>query len=45
VFEQKLQRGDEVLTAATVEVVCVNCETFKPTAIFPAMKQRFLEIK
>ncbi|MFM9913209.1 MAG: tol-pal system-associated acyl-CoA thioesterase [Methylophilaceae bacterium] len=45
VFEQKLQRGDEFLTTATVEVVCVDAETFKPTAISPAMKQRFLEIK
>ncbi len=45
VFEQKLQRSDEVLTAATVEVVCVDCETFKPAAISPAMKQHFLEIK
>lgn len=43
VFEQKLQRGDEVLTSATVEVVCVDAATLKPTAIFPAMKQRFLE--
>jgi acyl-CoA thioester hydrolase len=43
VFNQELQRGDELLTAARVEVVCVDCETFKPTAIFAAMKQRFLE--
>ena len=45
VFEQKLQRGDIVLTAATVEVVSVDSETFRPTAISHAMKQRFLEIK
>jgi acyl-CoA thioester hydrolase len=49
VFEQKLQRSrddkPEILTAATVEVVCVDSATFKPTAISPAMKQRFLEIK
>ncbi|MCE9632995.1 MAG: tol-pal system-associated acyl-CoA thioesterase [Methylophilales bacterium] len=45
VFEQKLQRGDEVLTAAEVEVVSVDCETFKPTTISPTMKQHFLEIK
>jgi acyl-CoA thioester hydrolase len=48
VFEQKLQRsGDdkpEILTAARVEVVCVDCVSFKPTAISAAMKQRFLEI-
>ena len=45
IFEQKLQRGDVVLTIAKVEAVCVDGATFKPAAISPAMKQRFLETK
>jgi len=32
-FEQTLQRGDATLTRASVEVVCVSTETFKPVAI------------
>jgi acyl-CoA thioester hydrolase len=32
-FEQTLQRGDTTLTRASVEVVCVSTETFKPVAI------------
>jgi acyl-CoA thioester hydrolase len=36
-FEQTLQRGDTVLTSASVEVVCVSAETFKPVAIPPVI--------
>lgn len=32
-FEQSLQRGDKALTSASVEVVCVSSETFRPVAI------------
>jgi acyl-CoA thioester hydrolase len=32
-FEQALLRGDQTLTRASVEVVCVSSETFKPVAI------------
>lgn len=32
-FKQSIQRGDEQLTQATVEVVCVDIEKFKPTSI------------
>lgn len=32
VFNQKLQRAAETLTEATVEVVCVECDNFRPTA-------------
>ncbi len=32
-FEQTLQRGEATLTRASVEVVCVSTETFKPVAI------------
>lgn len=30
VFSQKLKREQDVLTEATVEVVCVECEKFRP---------------
>jgi acyl-CoA thioester hydrolase len=36
-FEQTLQRGDTNLTSASVEVVCVNSETFRPVAIPPSI--------
>jgi acyl-CoA thioester hydrolase len=32
-FEQSLQREDQTLTRASVEVVCVSSESFKPVAI------------
>lgn len=32
-FDQSLQRGEQTLTRASVEVVCVSTETFKPVAI------------
>ena len=32
-FEQTIQRGDELLTAATIEVVCVDADQFKPVSI------------
>lgn len=33
VFNQKLLRGQTCLTEATVEVVCVDSETFRPAAM------------
>lgn len=41
VFEQKLQLGDEILTAATVEVACVSGTSFKPVPIPELMRQQF----
>ncbi len=32
-FKQSIQRGDEQITKAVVEVVCVDAEKFKPTSI------------
>lgn len=32
-FKQSIRRGDEQLTQAVVEVVCVDAEKFKPTSI------------
>ncbi len=32
-FEQNIYRGDEHLIAATVEVVCIGAESFKPSSI------------
>ncbi len=33
VFNQKLQRASETLTEATVEVVCVDSESFRPVTM------------
>jgi len=35
-FEQTIKRGNEILTQATVEVVCVDADQFKPVSI-PAL--------
>ena len=35
-FQQTIQRNDEILTEATVEVVCVDADQFKPVSI-PAL--------
>lgn len=32
-FEQVIKRGDETLTAATVDVVCIDADKFKPMRI------------
>lgn len=32
-FRQRLLRGDDVLSTATVKVVCLRSDTFRPTAI------------
>jgi len=32
-FEQIIKRGDEILTKASVEVVCVDAEAFSPASI------------
>lgn len=32
-FHQRLLRGDEVLSTATVKVVCLRSDTFRPAAI------------
>lgn len=41
VFEQRLLRGEEPLTQATVEVVCVADATFKPTTLPTHISQKF----
>ncbi len=44
-FEQSILRGDlhgeEMLTSATVKVVCIDAEKFKPVSIPKLMLQRF----
>ncbi|TSA48357.1 MAG: tol-pal system-associated acyl-CoA thioesterase [Nitrosomonadales bacterium] len=42
VFEQKLLRGSDILTDATVEVVSVDSTSFKPVAI-PALIREKME--
>lgn len=45
VFNQRLQRDEEILTEATVEVVCVNSESFRPApmpAVISAQMQQYL---
>ena len=44
VFEQTLLRNEETLNQATVEVVCVEDITFKPTALPPHIHQQFESI-
>jgi len=41
VFEQTLQLGEDILTAATVEVACVSGTSFKPVPIPELMRQKF----
>jgi acyl-CoA thioester hydrolase len=38
-FGQSISRGEEPLTQATVEVVCVDAEKFKPTGIPEAIRE------
>jgi acyl-CoA thioester hydrolase len=40
VFRQRLLRGDEVLSTATVKVVCLSNDTFRPVAIPAAVRDR-----
>ena len=40
-FEQSILRGEEMLTSATVKVVCIDAEKFKPVSIPKLMVQRF----
>jgi acyl-CoA thioester hydrolase len=40
-FEQSILRSDEMLTSATVKVVCIDAEKFKPVSIPKLMLQRF----
>ena len=40
-FEQSILRGEEMLTSATVKVVCIDAEKFKPVSIPKIMLQRF----
>ena len=37
-FEQKIYRGDEVLIDATVDIVCIDAEQFRPAAIPAAVR-------
>ena len=41
-FEQKIYRGDEVLIDATVDIVCIDAEQFRPTAI-PAVVRNMID--
>jgi acyl-CoA thioester hydrolase len=41
-FGQTILRGEEVLTEAKVEVVCVDAERFKPIAIPPAIREKLV---
>ena len=40
-FEQSILRGEEMLTSATVKVVCIDAEKFKPVSIPKLMLERF----
>ena len=42
-FEQNIQRKEELLTTAKVEVACVDAATFRPAAIPQRMRQKFTE--
>lgn len=37
--EQRIMRGDMLLTEATVQLVCVNADSMSPCAIPPAIKE------
>lgn len=41
-FEQSILRGEEMLTSATVKVVCIDAKKFKPVSIPKLMLQRFV---
>lgn len=41
-FEQKIYRGDELLTEATVEIVCIDAEQFRPVTI-PAVVRNMID--
>lgn len=42
-FEQTILRGDETLTKSRVEVVCIDAQRFKPTAIPASIKTALTE--
>lgn len=42
-FEQSILRGEELLTEARVEVVCVDAQRFKPTAIPAFIRTKIME--
>ena len=44
-FKQTILRGEEVLTDATVEVVCVDAERFKPVTIPPSIREKITVIQ
>jgi acyl-CoA thioester hydrolase len=44
-FRQTILRGEEVLTDATVEVVCVDAERFKPVTIPPSIREKITVIQ
>lgn len=44
-FRQTILRGEEVLTDAAVEVVCVDAERFKPVAIPPSIREKITVIQ
>jgi acyl-CoA thioester hydrolase len=43
-FRQTILRGEEVLTDATVEVVCVDAQRFKPVTIPPSIREKITVI-
>jgi len=43
-FEQIIKRGDETLTEATVDVVCIDAEKFKPVGIPPTIRHSMLNL-
>ena len=44
-FRQTILRGEEVLTDATVEVVCVDAQRFKPVTIPPSIREKITVIQ
>jgi acyl-CoA thioester hydrolase len=44
-FRQMILRGEEVLTDATVEVVCVDAQRFKPVTIPPSIREKITVIQ
>lgn len=44
-FGQTILRGEETLTEAGVEVVCVDAERFKPVAIPPIIREKIMEFQ
>ncbi|MDR2876181.1 MAG: tol-pal system-associated acyl-CoA thioesterase [Methylobacillus sp.] len=43
-FRQTISRGDDVLTDAEVEVVCVDAGRFKPIAIPPSVREKITKV-